>query len=160
MIKTLPMNHMDIGPQTVQNRAKNTSNLHRSSHSYAHTIILYSFVYRLVRPRTAKILAAFSAVDRTNAAKCSRRPKKATKKVAAWCSQLAACMQPNWLHVCSQTGCIHAASMYYYAANSCSHLAANMQPVCSHAHKMKPMRSHSNLCAANVQPMCSQTPQT
>ena len=27
------------GPQTVQNRAKNTSNVHRSSHSYAHTII-------------------------------------------------------------------------------------------------------------------------
>ena len=27
--------------KTVQNRAKNTSNVHRSSHSYAHTIILY-----------------------------------------------------------------------------------------------------------------------
>ena len=81
-------------------------------HALARTETAYSFVYRLVRPRTAKILAAFSAVDRTNAAKCSRRPKKAAKKVAAWCSQLAACMQPNWLHVCSQTGCIHAASMY------------------------------------------------
>ena len=29
------------GPQTVQNRAKNTSNVHRSYHSYAHPIILY-----------------------------------------------------------------------------------------------------------------------
>ena len=29
------------GPQVVQNRAKNTSNVHRSSHSYAHTMICY-----------------------------------------------------------------------------------------------------------------------
>ena len=41
LLLLLLLNHMDIGPQTVQNRAKNTSNLHRSSHSYAHTIILY-----------------------------------------------------------------------------------------------------------------------
>ena len=72
----------------------------------------YSFVYRLVRPRTAKILAAFSAVDTTNAAKCSRRQKKAAKKVAAWCSQLAALcsqnVQPSWLH--------HAAALWLHAA--------------------------------------------
>ena len=31
----------------VQNRAKNTSNVHRSSHSYAHTIILYVVPWRI-----------------------------------------------------------------------------------------------------------------
>ena len=41
IVPSLPMNHIDIGTQTVQNSARNTSNLHRSSHSYAHTIILY-----------------------------------------------------------------------------------------------------------------------
>ena len=29
------------GPQRVQKRAKNTSNVHRSSHSYAHSIMFY-----------------------------------------------------------------------------------------------------------------------
>ena len=41
IVRSLRMNHMGIGPQTVQNRATNTSNLHRSSHSYAHSIIFY-----------------------------------------------------------------------------------------------------------------------
>ena len=60
----------------------------------------------------ARILAAFSAVDGTKAAKCSRRQKKAAKKVAAWCSQLAALcsrnVQPSWLH--------HAAALWLHAA--------------------------------------------
>ena len=36
------------GPQTVQNRAKNSSNVHRSSHSYAHTIIIYLVLWRIL----------------------------------------------------------------------------------------------------------------
>ena len=93
------------------NRKKPGSKDHREDEMYLTNVTAYSFIYRLIRPRTANILAAFSAVDRTNAAKCSHWGKKAPEKVAAWCSHLAACMQPDRLHTCSQ-------------------MAAYMRPVC------------------------------
>ena len=41
------MNHMEMDHKTVPNRAKNTSNVHRSSHSYAHTIMFYVVLWRI-----------------------------------------------------------------------------------------------------------------
>ena len=83
-----------------------------------------------------------------------KQPKKWLHGAAIWlhvcshtCSQMAAQMQPN--------GCMSAAKTYLFAADECSHLAACMQPLCSHAQNMQPMCSHGKLCAANVQPMCS-----
>ena len=49
------------GPQTVQNRAKNTSNLHRSSHSYAHTIIFYVVI--IIQMHTIPTQAPNMCVD-------------------------------------------------------------------------------------------------
>ena len=83
-----------------------------------------------------------------------KQPKKWLHCAAIWlhvcshtCSQMAAQMQPN--------GRMFAAKTYLFAADECSHLAACMQPLCSHAQNMQPMCSHGKLCAANVQPMCS-----
>ena len=49
------------GPQTVQNRAKNTSNVHRSSHSYAHTVILYVVI--IIQMHTIPTQARNMCVD-------------------------------------------------------------------------------------------------
>ena len=49
------------GAQKVQKRAKNTSNLHRSSHSYAHTIIFY--VVLIIQMHTIPTQAPNMCVD-------------------------------------------------------------------------------------------------
>ena len=49
------------GPQTVQNGAKNTSNVHRSSHSYAHTIIFDVVI--IIPMHTIPFQAANMCVD-------------------------------------------------------------------------------------------------
>ena len=78
MINTLPMNHMDIGPQTVQNRAKK----HLNCSSFIPFLCTYYHTYPIVRllDSEKRVLQGLEQIIKGFRAAITKKTHKMAKK--------------------------------------------------------------------------------